>query len=190
MGWVEGRDLQKVLEAEGHLHPERVDRILTQVADALDHAHSQSQPVYHRDIKPANIMLTTTDRAVLTDFGIAKLIGEASLTLTGQFVGTPEYMAPEVVRGDAADHRADLYSLGIVLYEMLTGRTPFRSDTPLAVLHAQLNTPPPSPRQFAPALPEAVEHVVLAALAKDPARRYQRGGDLAKALHDALVRGQ
>jgi len=189
MAWIDGEDLQKVIQRESPLEPRRTDRLVGQVADALDHAHHQRQPVYHRDIKPANIMLTPTERVVLTDFGIAKLIGEASLTLTGQFVGTPEYMAPELIQGDESDHRADLYSLGVVLYEMLAGRPPFRADTPLAVLHAQLNVEPPSPREYAPGLSPAVEQVVLKALAKDPAGRYQSGPELSIALGEAIASG-
>ena len=186
MSWVPGEDLQKVIQREAPLEPRRIDRVLGQVADALDLAHNERQPVYHRDIKPANIMLTPDDRAILTDFGIARLLGEVSLTLTGQFVGTPEYMAPELIQGTAADHRADLYSLGIVVYEMLTGRPPFRSETPLAVIHAQLNAPPPPPGQFNPALWPAIEQVVLKSLAKDPDARYQSGRELAEAFGRAV----
>ncbi len=187
MAWVDGQDLQKVLHELERLSPERTDRVLVQIAAALDHAHQQPQPVYHRDIKPANIMLAHGDRVVLTDFGIAKLIGEASLTGTGQFVGTPEYMAPEVIQGESADHRSDLYALGVVVYQMLTGRTPFHAETPLAILHAHLHTPPPPPQQITPTIPLPVEGVVLTALAKDPAKRFQSAGELAAAFSRAVM---
>jgi serine/threonine protein kinase len=186
MAWVDGEDLQKTIRREGALPLDRVARILDQIAAGLDHAHHQPQPVYHRDVKPANIMLAPGDRVVLTDFGIAKLIGDTSLTGTGQVVGSPEYMAPEQVEGAEVDHRSDLYSLGVVLYEMLTGRTPFRADTPLAVLHAQLYTPPPSPRTVTPSLPPSVERVVLKALAKDPSERYRSAREMATAFRDAV----
>jgi serine/threonine protein kinase len=131
-------------------------------------------------------MLTPNDRVVLLDFGIAKLIGETSLTSTGQVVGTPDYMAPEVIRAEETDHRADIYSLGVVLYEMVTGRTPFRAETPLAILHAQLYTPPPPPREFLPSLPADVERVILTALAKDPAARFQTATALARAFANSV----
>ena len=189
MAWVDGNNLQQVIHEEAPLHPQRVARIVAQVAAALDHAHTQPQPVYHRDIKPANIMLTPTERVVLTDFGIAKLIGEASLTVTGQLVGTPEYMAPEIIQAGASDHRSDIYSLGVVLYEMLTARTPFRSETPLAVLHAHLNRSPTSPREYVPSLSTAIAAVVLKAVAKAPEDRYDSAGELAEALSDAVAAG-
>jgi serine/threonine-protein kinase len=126
---------------------------------------------------------------ILTDFGIARLIGDVSLTQTGQMVGTPAYMAPEMVQGAEADARADIYALGVVLYQMLTGRAPFRAETPLALLHAHVHTPPPAPRTVVPGLPPAVDQVLLRALAKEPAARFQTAGDLARGLRAALGRG-
>ncbi|MFN8524784.1 MAG: serine/threonine-protein kinase [Chloroflexota bacterium] len=186
MEWVEGTDLQKLIQRHGVIEPHRAAHILSQVASALDHAHHQSQPVFHRDIKPANIMLTADDEVRLTDFGIAKLIGEADLTGTGQFVGTPEYMAPEQIQGEAADFRADLYALGVVLFQMLTGRLPFRADNQLGVLYAQVHTAPPSPRGITPTITMAAERVVLRALAKDPAQRYASGREMAAAFSEAI----
>ena len=107
----------------------------------------------------------------------------------GQFVGTPEYMAPEMVEGGSADQCSDLYALGVVLYFMLTGRVPFQAETPLAVLHAQLHSPPPPPRTFNPALSPEVERVVLTALEKDPNRRYQSARELAAAFREAVAAG-
>ena len=189
MGWVDGRDLQQVIQQEGPLTPVRAAHILDQVAAALDHAHDQPQPIYHRDIKPSNIMIGPNDRVVLTDFGIAKSIGDSALTVTGQFVGTPEYMAPELIEGRSADRRSDLYALGVVLYQMLTGRAPFRAETPLAILHQHVHAPPPSPRSYTPTLTPAVEQAVLRSLAKDPDRRHQTAGELAAAFREALASG-
>jgi hypothetical protein len=189
MSWIEGEDLQRLLEREGALPPERAARVLDQVASALDHAHLREQPVLHRDIKPSNIMIGPSGRVILTDFGIARLIGDVSLTQTGQMVGTPAFMAPVVVQGEEADRRADVYALGVVLYQMLTGRAPFRAETPLALLHAHVHTPPPPPRTLAPGLPPAVDQVLLRALAKDPNERFQIAGALARAFRAAIGRG-
>jgi serine/threonine-protein kinase len=186
MAWVDGEDLQHVLEREGPMPPERAASIIEQLASALDHAHNQPIPVLHRDVKPSNVMLGRDDRVVLTDFGVARLAGDMTFTQAGQLVGTPAYMAPELVQGVDADRRTDLYSLGIVLYQMLTGRPPFRAETPLAVLHAQLNAPPPPPSSFVPSLPPTVDRVLMMALEKDPNHRYQTASQLARELRAAL----
>jgi hypothetical protein len=188
MSWIEGEDLQRLLERQGALGPELVARLLDQMAAALDHAHQRERPILHRDIKPSNIMIGPHERVVLTDFGIARLIGDVSLTQTGQIVGTPAFMAPEVVQGAEADARADVYALAVVLYQMLTGRAPFRAETPLALLHAHVHTPPPAPRIFVPALPPAVDQVLLRALAKDPSERFQSAGALARAFRASIGR--
>jgi serine/threonine-protein kinase len=188
MSWIDGEDLQHILEREHALPPERSARLLDQLASALDHAHLREHPVLHRDIKPSNIMVAPNDRVILTDFGIARLIGDVSLTLTGQMVGTPAYMAPELVQGAEADGRADVYAVGVVLYQMLTGQAPFRAQTPLALLHAHLTTPAPAPRTIAPTLPHAVDAVLLQALAKRPDDRYQTAGALARAFRAAIGR--
>gem|GEM_PF-2694753 len=186
MSWIEGQDLQQILEREGALPPVRAALLLGQIAAALDHAHLRERPVLHRDIKPSNIMIGPNDRVILTDFGIARLMGDVSLTQTGQMVGTPAYMAPEVVQGEEADGRADVYALGVVLYQMLTGQSPFRAQTPLALLHAHVNTPPPPPRTVVPTLPPGVDDVLARALAKDPNQRFQSAGALARALRSVL----
>jgi hypothetical protein len=186
MSWVEGQDLQHLLEHEGALAPERASLLLNQIAAALDHAHLRERPVLHRDIKPSNIMVGPNDRVILTDFGIARLMGDVSLTQTGQMVGTPAFMAPEVVQGEDADARADIYALGVVLFQMLTGEAPFRAQTPLALLHAHVNTPPPSPRTAVPGLPPSVDQVMARALAKDPRQRFQTAGAMARAFRSAL----
>jgi formylglycine-generating enzyme required for sulfatase activity/tRNA A-37 threonylcarbamoyl transferase component Bud32 len=156
--------------------------LLVPIAQALEYAHEQN--IVHRDIKPSNILLTVKGQPMLTDFGIAKILESeqtTALTGTGMGVGTPEYMAPEQWTGQAGP-LSDLYSLGVVLYELVTGRKPFTADTPAAIMLKQANDPLPRPRQFAPDLPEAVEKVLFKALAKRPEDRYQSMHEFIAAL--------
>ncbi len=184
MAYVEGETLRDLIVRQGALPPRQAAEILTQVAQALDYAHQRG--VVHRDVKPGNILMEAGQRVVLTDFGIAQAVEGPRLTATGMSLGTPEYMSPEQAMGGTTDARSDVYSLGIVLYEMLTGHVPFRADTPLATLRMQADSPPPSPRRFVASLSQEVEGVVLKALAKDPATRYPSAGSLAKALVAAI----
>jgi len=164
-------------------------RILLPIARALGYAHEQG--MIHRDVKPANILITHSGDPMLTDFGIAKIIDEEAtqdLTGTSAAVGTPEYMAPEQVTAKSVDHRADIYALGVVFYEMVTGRKPFQADTPMAVLFKHASEPLPRPTQFAPELPDAVEKILLKALAKKAENRYASMGELAAAL-EKLAQG-
>ena len=161
-------------------------RILLPIAQALEYAHEHN--IIHRDIKPSNILLTEKGQPMLSDFGIAKILesGEtATLTGTGVGVGTPEYMAPEQWTGQAGP-QSDLYSLGVVLYELVTGRKPYTADTPAAILLKQANEPLPRPGQFIRSLPEAVEKALLKALAKKPEDRYPEMSALAIALENLL----
>ena len=158
-------------------------RILLPIADALSYAHEKG--LVHRDIKPSNILITEGGQPMLSDFGVAKVLESEEtldLTTTGMGVGTPEYIAPEQASGKAVDHRMDIYALGVVLYEMLTGRVPFTADTPMAVIIKQVTEPLPQPRTFAPNLPEEVERVLFKALAKDPKDRYSDMNELASAM--------
>jgi eukaryotic-like serine/threonine-protein kinase len=161
-------------------------KLLLPIAQALGYAHEQN--LIHRDVKPANILLTNKGQPMLTDFGIAKILdtGGQTLTATGVGIGTPEYMAPEQWTGKTTP-QSDIYSLGVVMYEMLTGRTPFSSDTPAAILLKQATEPLPRPMQYAQDLPEAVEKVLIKALAREPADRYQTMDDFARALEGLLV---
>ena len=171
------------------MHWKEAVKLLLPISEALDYAHSQN--IIHRDIKPSNILLTQRGQPMLSDFGIAKILESeetATLTGTGVGVGTPEYMAPEQWIGQAGT-QADLYSLGVVLYELVTGRKPYTADTPAAILLKQANDPLPRPRQFAPALPETVEKVLFKALAKKPDERYAGMAGMTAAL-DALLAGE
>jgi len=166
-------------------------RLLVPVARALAYAHEQG--MVHRDVKPSNILITQSGDPMLTDFGIAKIIDEEAtvdLTGTSAAVGTPEYMAPEQVTAKSVDHRADIYALGVVFYEMVTGRKPFTADTPMAVLFKHASDPLPRPKGFVPTLPDAVEKVLLKALAKRPEDRYASMSGFANALERTVISEQ
>ncbi|MBN1428365.1 MAG: serine/threonine protein kinase [Anaerolineae bacterium] len=163
--------------------PGEMVRILLDVLQGLAYAHHEG--IVHRDIKPANILLTRSGQAVVSDFGIAQIVGGTQYTASGALMGTFSYMSPEQGLEGRADVRSDIYSLGIVLYEMLTGRPPFDADTPLAILMKHLNDPLPLPRSIDPAIPEAFERVVLKALAKRPESRYQNATEMIEALQEA-----
>ncbi len=170
MRFVEAGTLKDRLQA-GPLSADEIDRYFTQLADALDYAHAMG--IVHRDLKPSNVLLDTRGNLFLTDFGIAKLLeGSPEFTNTGALIGTPAYMSPEQAQGQRVDLRTDIYSLGIVLYEMVTGRVPFEADTPLAVILKHLNAPLPLPSALKPDVPPAVERVLLKALAKDREERF------------------
>jgi non-specific serine/threonine protein kinase len=195
MEFVEGETLRARI-ARGPLELDEVIRIGADVADALDAAHTLG--LVHRDVKPANILLTRSGRAKVADFGLAKRVeGEpgsddagllakaatvSDLSRTGAVAGTISYMSPEQTRGDALDPRSDLFSLGVVLYEALTGRLPFEGPTAVAVLHEIAVVEPPAPSRIRRGLPRAVDAVVLRAMAKDRDRRYARGAEIAAAL--------
>ena len=155
-------------------------RIGSQVCQALEYAHSHS--ILHRDIKPENIMITSTGLPKLMDFGLARALGGPNLTQRGVIVGTPAYLPPEQALGKHSDARSDLYSLGCVLYEMVTGRLPFHGDDPVKVIFSHINDLPVMPRKLAPEIPAALEQIILKLLAKDPDQRYQSAGELLQAL--------
>jgi serine/threonine protein kinase len=190
MPYISGGTLRDEMERLGTLPFDKVVRYLDQIAAALDFAHEHG--VVHRDIKPANILMTPEGRLLLTDFGLVKIVAEgqapqARLTGVGVPVGTPDYMAPEQVIGEGVDGRADLYSLGVILYQMVTGTTPFQGETPMQIAAQHLQIPPPSPQMLRPDLPVATEQVILRALAKRPAMRYQSGKELADAFRASLI---
>ena len=186
MEYVPGRDLSSVLRTEKRIPAPRVITIGQQILGSLAEAHDAG--IVHRDIKPGNVMLTQTrtgdDFTKVLDFGIAKLRDEkgASVTSAGAIIGTPSYLAPEQARGRDVDARADLYSVGALLFELLTGRPPFVASNPLAVVNAHLNEPPPTIQQFAPEISIAISEVVHRALAKRPEDRFQTADEMREAL--------
>jgi serine/threonine-protein kinase len=183
MRFVEGPDLKEILK-RGNLGLGRTIFLIEQLASALDSAHRHS--LVHRDVKPGNILLEeSTDHVYLTDFGVAKQTTARGLTSTGHFLGTVEYAAPEQIEGGQVDARTDVYALGCVLYECLTGSPPFSQGTEHAVLHAHLVDPPPSVSRVRPELPLAFDGVIATAMAKDPDERYSSCGELARAARNA-----
>ncbi|MBI4461487.1 MAG: serine/threonine protein kinase, partial [Acidobacteria bacterium] len=180
MEYVEGKSLEEVGQGE-RLPLETALELARQVAEALDYAHSRQ--IIHRDIKPANIIVTPEGRAKITDFGIARL-ALSQFTVPGEILGTPSYMAPEQLSAGEVDGRSDLFSLGVILYWMLTGQKPFTGDTASAVAFQIVYKDPPPPSQLNPVLGQEFNYVVERALAKNPDRRYQCGRDLAKDLED------
>lgn len=178
MEYIEGRPLDEILAAEGPLHPDRAADVAIDIAAGLALAHRSG--VVHRDIKPGNVMIAQPSGQVkVTDFGIAKVVGgDSELTQAGTVMGTATYFSPEQAQGKRLDPRSDLYSLGVVLYEMTVGRPPFTGDTPVAIAYQHVQEQPPPPRSMNPAIPLALEAITLKLLAKDPVRRYPSAEDL------------
>ena len=187
MRFVEGGTLKDLLHG-APLPLSQTCQLISQIAAALDHAHSKG--IIHRDVKPSNVLLDSHGNCLLTDFGIARILeATGRFTSTGAFLGTPTYASPEQAMGRALDGRSDVYSLGIMLFEITTGHPPFDAETPMAILIKHIHDPLPMPRAVNPELPEAVERVILKALAKEPADRYQTAGEMAKALAAAATAG-
>jgi serine/threonine protein kinase len=188
MEYLEGITLKarlRALDRREELIPlEEVANLFDALTSALDHAHQQG--MVHRDLKPANILITPDGRPVLTDFGIAQIVDATTITESGGTLGTPAYMSPEQGRGERGDARSDIYALGVLLYQLTTGRVPFEADTPYAVILKHITAPLPPPRSIRLDLPEAVERVILKALAKDLDDRYQTASEMGRALRAAI----
>jgi len=181
MEWVEGRELRKVVQRE-KLPATRAVGITIGICRALDYIHSCG--VVHRDLKPENIMVDDEDRTKLIDFGIAGRAGAKQLTFgsLSQIMGTPDYISPEQVSGKPGDSRSDVYAAGVMLYEMLTGKTPFRGSNPFAVMNDRLLNNPIPPRELDPEISPALQEVIYRALRRDPAGRYATAGAFARDL--------
>jgi serine/threonine protein kinase len=199
MEYINGGNLKDYMESRPFSFAD-IPRIIHDLASALSYAHAQG--IVHRDVKPVNVLLDTqrrvdgnasgqesvSRRVVLSDFGIAKVVASSNvITHTGAGVGTPEYMSPEQCRGTMVDARSDIYALGVMLYEMLTGHTPFEADNYTALAHSHIYEPVPPPSLRNPRISPAVQAVVLKALEKDPSERFQQATDMALALEQAMA---
>ncbi len=180
MAYCEGQDLHGLLTHQGKLTVEHAVKLARQMCSALDAAHSEG--VVHRDFKPQNILLDKQENVYVSDFGLAKsLESDNGMTKSGEFLGTPRYMAPEQVQGGGVDHRADLYALGLILYEMVTGDVPFHADTTLQLMYKRVHEVPKSPKLVNPDLPDWIVRVIMKCIERDPANRYQSAAEI---MHD------
>ena len=188
MEYIDGTNLHErlvALEREGKRLPiKQVGSIINDIASALDYAHTQG--MLHRDVKPSNILLDANGKAYLTDFGIARILSDHKLTATGTMLGTPAYMSPEQGRGDELTEESDIYSLGIVAFEMLTGQVPYDARTPIAIVNKQITEPVPAISSLVDGMPDTAQGVIDRALAKSPASRYSSAVELVAALRVAL----
>jgi eukaryotic-like serine/threonine-protein kinase len=187
MEFVRGETLEQFVHRSGRLTWQRAAEILACVLEALDHAHNQG--VVHRDIKPANIMLTRSGVVKVMDFGIARVMGRSRQTRSGHAVGTPTYMAPEQLRGEDVDGRTDLYAVGAVLFELVTGRIAFDADSDFQLMMQQLNEPPPLPSTIAADVPPSIDQIVLKSMEKKRDARYTSAAAFRVALLDAVRQG-
>jgi tRNA A-37 threonylcarbamoyl transferase component Bud32 len=185
MEYVAGRTLDEAIRSGGAMTPATAVPLFCQALDGVEYAHRQR--ILHRDLKPANLMLTADGSIKVMDFGIARVLGAARVTRAGNLVGTIEYMSPERIHGEETDIRSDLYSLGIVLYEMLTGRVPFSSPSEYELLKMQVEVPVPPPRSLVPAIPEGIEAALLRSLAKKPGERFATAADFRAALVECSI---
>src|SRR4051794_365489 len=186
MEYVEGRTLRDVLKVEGRLMPRRAMEIVADVCAALDFSHRNG--IIHRDVKPGNVMITRAGAVKVMDFGIARAVADnaATVTQTAAVIGTAQYLSPEQARGETVDARSDVYSTGVLLFELLPGPPPFTGDSPVAVAyqHVRENAPPPS--SLNPDVPRELDAIVLKAMAKNPANRYQSAGEMRADLIRAI----
>ncbi len=186
MEFVDGRTLRDLLRDDRRLLPERALEITDGVLRALDYSHRNG--IVHRDIKPGNVMLTRSGDVKVMDFGIARAVADSQMTMTqtAQVIGTAQYLSPEQARGERVDARSDLYSTGCLLYELLTGRPPFTGDSPVAIAYQHVKEEPVPPSQIDPEVPAWADAIVLKAMRKDPADRYQSAGEMRNDLQRAL----
>jgi serine/threonine protein kinase len=179
--------LKRLSDSGRKLSPTKAIEYMAGVCDAVDYAHQRG--MIHRDIKPANLMLTTNGQVILMDFGIAKIVGGTRHTATGAVVGTAMYMSPEQIKGEQPDRRSDIYSLGVTLFEMVSGRPPFEAESAMTLMMMHINDPVPNPKSLNPEVPDGLVAVINKALAKDPNNRYQTAAQMAAALRNILSAG-
>jgi len=182
MEWVDGRLLRQIMNEQKKFSPERATTIVSRVLHALDYIHSQG--VVHRDLKPENIMVNSNDEIKLIDFGIAGMEGARRLTFAklSQVMGTPDYIAPEQVKGKRGDGRTDIYAMGIMLYELLTGETPFKGPNAFAIMNDRLLNNPVPPRELDPSITQEMQEIIYRAIERDPKNRYAHAREFAKDL--------
>jgi serine/threonine-protein kinase len=182
MEWVDGRLLRKILDEQGKLPPERAVQLALRILDALEYIHSRG--VVHRDLKPENVMVDPNDNIKLIDFGIAANAKSRRLTFAklSQTMGTPDYISPEQVKGKRGDVRSDLYALGVMLYEMLTGKVPFSGENAFLVMNDRLLNNPLPPREIDPSITPQLQEIIYRALERDPKNRYATARDFASDL--------
>src|SRR5450631_3403301 len=178
MEWVEGKLLRQILNEQKKFSPERAVKITIGIAEALDYIHANG--VVHRDLKPENVMLDADDHIKLIDFGIASNLGSRRLTFAkfSQTVGTPDYISPEQVKGKRGDARSDLYTLGVMLYEMLTGKVPFTGANPFVIMNERLLNNPVPPREIDPSISPQLQEVIYRAMERDPSKRYANAHEM------------
>jgi serine/threonine protein kinase/tetratricopeptide (TPR) repeat protein len=184
MEFVPGEDLKRLIRRMGQFPAAKAVSVAKQISEGLEEAHRLG--IVHRDLKPSNIMVDEDGNARIMDFGIARSLQAEGITGAGVMIGTPEYMSPEQVEGKEVDERSDIYSLGIILYEMVTGRTPFEGETPLSVAHKHKYEPPADPRKLNPQVPEDLSLLILRCLEKDRAKRWQTAGELRAGLQKVV----
>ncbi|MBN6050368.1 Stk1 family PASTA domain-containing Ser/Thr kinase [Nonomuraea sp. RK-328] len=187
MEYVDGRTLRDLLRADRRLMPERASELVDGILRALDYSHRGG--IVHRDIKPANVMITRAGDVKVMDFGIARAMADsaATMTQTAQVIGTAQYLSPEQARGERVDARSDIYSTGCVLYELLTGQPPFTGDSPVAIAYQHVREEPIPPSQIDPEIPQWADAIVLKAMAKDPAHRYQSASEMRADIQRAMT---
>jgi tRNA A-37 threonylcarbamoyl transferase component Bud32 len=183
MEYLEGKTLEDMIKRKVQFSYKIIASIITQICTALQYAHEQG--IVHRDIKPANIMVLPDYTVKVMDFGIAR-VDSSSMTRTGIAMGTPNYIAPELLQGKSVDRRCDIFSVGVVIYEMLTGRRPFKGENLTSLIYSIINDKPPSPSSINENIPLLFDHIVDRALKKDPVERYQKASDLKSALSDFI----
>jgi len=186
MEYVDGRTLRDLLRADRRLLPERASELVDGILRALDYSHRGG--IVHRDIKPANVMITTAGDVKVMDFGIARAMADsaATMTQTAQVIGTAQYLSPEQARGERVDARSDIYSTGCLMYELLTGQPPFTGDSPVAIAYQHVREDPIPPSQIDPEIPPWADAIVLKAMAKDPAHRYQSATEMRADIQRAM----